>query len=246
VVIVDPTPPDPAWIENLSVHFCATAAEIPESFTPTVIVLAVKPQIMAAVLPAYRRFIAAETVFLSIAAGKPLAWFLADHVLGGQASPPRVVRSMPNTPASVGRGMTVAVLGPGVTAEQAALCENLLQAVGAVEWLQDEALLDAVTALSGSGPAYVFLLVETMARAGMAAGLPEDLALRLARATVAGSGEMLHRLSTPAEELRRNVTSPGGTTEQALKVLMAEEGLQPLFDRAVKAAIQRAQALAGG
>jgi len=152
---------------------------------------------------------------------------------------------MPNTPAAIGRGITVAVPNAKVTRDQRALADTLLGAVGAVEWVADESLLDAVTAVSGSGPAYVFLLAESLARAGAAAGLPADLAARLARATVAGSGELLHRSPLDAATLRQNVASPGGTTAAALGVLMAADGLDPLMERAIAAAAKRSRELAG-
>jgi pyrroline-5-carboxylate reductase len=152
---------------------------------------------------------------------------------------------MPNTPAAIGRGITVAVANAGVSADQRALSHGLLAATGAVEWVDDEGLLDAVTAVSGSGPAYVFLLAESLARAGVAAGLPEGLAARLAQATVAGSGELLHRSGLDPALLRQNVTSPGGTTAAALAVLMADDGLYPLLERAVAAAARRGRELAG-
>jgi pyrroline-5-carboxylate reductase len=156
-----------------------------------------------------------------------------------------LVRAMPNTPAAIGRGITVAVPNQRVSQRQRDLVHALLSATGVVEWVGDEALMDAVTAVSGSGPAYVFLLAETLARAGIAAGLPEELATKLARETVAGSGELLHRSSLDASALRQNVTSPGGTTAAALDVLMAPDGLDRLMTRAVVAATRRSRELAG-
>lgn len=216
----------------------ASSAEVRE--TPQVVVLAVKPQSMEAVLPDLARFAAAGAVFLSIAAGKTLRYF-AGH-LGGTA---KVVRSMPNTPAAVRQGITVATAGPGVSDAEKKRCHALLEAVGQVLWVDDEALMDPVTALSGSGPAYVFLLVEAMAAAGAKLGLTPDMAMQLARATVAGSGELLKQSSEPAAQLRVNVTSPGGTTAEALKVLMADDGIQPVFDKALAAASRRSRELAG-
>jgi pyrroline-5-carboxylate reductase len=211
---------------------------IPEDFSPDVVVLAVKPQIMAATVPAYARFARHGAAFLSIAAGRTLDW-LSDCV--GDAA---LVRAMPNLPASIGRGMTVACANARVTATRRRLCERLLEAVGTVAWVEDEGLLDAVTAVSGGGPAYVFLLIETLARAAVAAGLPADLAMTLARSTVCGSGELAWRSAESAETLRRHVSSPGGTTLAALEILMARDGIQPLFDRAVAAAAARSRALA--
>jgi len=203
------------------------------------IVLAVKPQVAADVLPQVAALTQADTLVLSIMAGKTLAFL--------QASLPKaaIVRAMPNTPAAIGRGITVAVPSEAVTPEQKQRAHALLAASGAVEWIADERLMDAVTAVSGSGPAYVFLLAETLARAGVAAGLPEDLAAKLARETVAGSGELLHRSRLDAATLRTNVTSPAGTTAAALDVLMASDGLDPLMRQAVAAATRRSKELAG-
>lgn len=216
----------------------AEAAALPGDYRPSIVIFAVKPQVMADTVPAYRRF--GDAVFLSIAAGKPLAFF-ARH-LGETAA---VVRAMPNTPAAVRRGITVACASAAVTAAQRAACHDLLEAVGAVEWIADEALMDAVTAVSGSGPAYVFLLVEAMAAAGVKAGLPQDLAMRLARTTVSGAGELVRQSTEDAAVLRRNVTSPGGTTAAALDILMAPDGVTPLMERAVLAATRRSRELAG-
>ena len=207
---------------------------------PDIVVLAVKPQSMDGVLPDLRRFADEGAVFLSIAAGKTLKYF-ASH-LGSTA---KVVRSMPNTPAAVRQGITVACAAAGVSAAEKTRCQELLEAVGQVLWVDDEALMDPVTALSGSGPAYVFLLVEAMAAAGAKLGLSADMAMQLARATVAGSGELLRQSVEPAAQLRVNVTSPGGTTAEALKVLMAPDGLQPVFDKALAAASRRSKELAG-
>jgi pyrroline-5-carboxylate reductase len=156
-----------------------------------------------------------------------------------------IVRAMPNTPAAIGRGITVAVANGHVTARQRKLATDLLAATGKVEWVTDESLIDAVTALSGSGPAYIFLLAEAMTKAGIAAGLPADLAARLARETVAGSGELLHRSALDAATLRQNVTSPGGTTAAALEVLMGSGGLDELMTKAIAAATRRSRELAG-
>jgi pyrroline-5-carboxylate reductase len=210
------------------------------SDTPEIVVLAVKPQTMDGVLPDLKRFAEAGSVFLSIAAGKTLKYF-ASHL--GTAA--KVVRSMPNTPAAVRQGITVACAAKGVSATEKQRCQQLLEAVGQALWVEDEALLDPVTALSGSGPAYVFLLVEAMAAAGAKLGLTPEMAMQLARATVAGSGELLKQSSEPASQLRVNVTSPGGTTAEALKVLMASDGIQPVFDKALAAASRRSKELAG-
>jgi pyrroline-5-carboxylate reductase len=207
---------------------------------PAVIVIAVKPQVAADVVPAAAPLVGRSTVIVSIMAGQRLA-SLERALPAGSA----VVRTMPNTPAAIGRGITVAVANARVSPPQRDLAHRLLAAIGAVEWVDDEGLLDAVTAVSGSGPAYVFLLAEALAQAGAAAGLPADLAEQLARATVAGSGELLHRSRLDAATLRRNVTSPGGTTEAALAVLMGEQGLAPLMRQAVAAATRRSRELAG-
>jgi pyrroline-5-carboxylate reductase len=178
-------------------------------------------------------------VAISIMAGKTLAFL--EGALPGAA----VVRAMPNTPAAIGRGITVGVANARTTPAQRDLAHALLAATGGVEWVDDEALIDAVTAVSGSGPAYVFLLAETLARAGVAAGLAPELAAKLARATVSGSGELLHQSPLDPAVLRQNVTSPGGTTAAALAVLMDKDGLEPLLTRAVAAAAKRSRELAG-
>lgn len=208
--------------------------------TPEIVILAVKPQSMDATLTDLRRFADAGAVFLSIAAGKTLKYF-GGHLGAGA----KVVRSMPNTPAAVRQGITVATAADTVTSAERKRCHELLQAVGEVLWVDDEALMDPVTALSGSGPAYVFLLVEAMAAAGAKLGLTPEMAMQLARATVAGSGELLRQATEPASQLRVNVTSPGGTTAEALKVLMADDGIQKVFDKALAAASRRSRELAG-
>jgi pyrroline-5-carboxylate reductase len=201
------------------------------------LVVAVKPQSFRDAGAALKSLVAPSTLVVSIMAGTTIASL--EEVCGGA-----VVRAMPNTPASIGRGITVAVATNKVSAAQRATADALLRATGAVEWVEDEGLMDAVTAVSGSGPAYVFLLAEELARAGVEAGLPEELATKLARATIAGSGELLHRSDLPAATLRQNVTSPGGTTAAALDVLMATEGLRPLMIHAIAAATKRSKELA--
>ncbi|MBF0248144.1 MAG: pyrroline-5-carboxylate reductase [Alphaproteobacteria bacterium] len=207
-------------------------------YAPDVVILAVKPQMMDAVLPAFAD-IPGHPVFLSIAAGRTIAGFEA--ALGGATA---IVRAMPNTPAAVGRAVTVCCPNAHVTDAQRTLCQNLLAAVGQVEWIADEVHMDAVTAVSGSGPAYVFLMAEALAEAGRRAGLDPELAERLARATVAGAGELLHQSPEAAATLRQNVTSPGGTTAAALEILMGETGLTGLMDKAVAAAARRSKELA--
>ena len=203
------------------------------------LVIAVKPQSAPEAVPPLAALVDPKTVVVSIMAGRTIRFL--EQALPGAA----IVRAMPNTPAAIGRGITVAVPNAQVRASGRKLAHALLAATGAVEWADDEALMDAVTAVSGSGPAYVFLLAETLARAGAAAGLPAELAAKLARATVAGSGELLHRSALDAATLRANVTSPGGTTAAALDVLMAQDGVEPLMTRAVAAATKRGKELAG-
>jgi pyrroline-5-carboxylate reductase len=200
-------------------------------------VVALKPQAFREAGPSLKPYVDAATLVVSIMAGTTIA-SLAE-VLGGH-----IVRAMPNTPAAIGRGITVAVAAKDVSAAQRETADGLLRATGSVEWVNEEGLMDAVTAVSGSGPAYIFLLAEELARAGIAAGLPEALATKLARETVAGSGELLHRSDLAAATLRQNVTSPGGTTAAALEVLMGKDGLQSLLTRAVAAATKRSQELA--
>jgi pyrroline-5-carboxylate reductase len=203
------------------------------------IILAVKPQTAPAIMHDVAPLTGKHSLVLSIMAGRGLDFL--------QKALPKaaIVRAMPNLPASIGRGITVAIANAGVTAEQRALAQRLLAAIGAVEWISDEGLMDAVTAVSGSGPAYVFLFAEALAKAAVAAGLPPPLADELARATVAGSGALLDRSAIEAATLRKNVTSPGGTTAAALEVLMAADGLEPLVKKAVAAAARRSRELAG-
>lgn len=204
------------------------------------IVIAVKPQTAPEAVPPLGLHAGKGTLVLSIMAGRTLA-FLEGRLPKGTA----IIRAMPNTPAAIGRGITVAVANRHVSRSQRKLATDLLAATGAVEWVDDETLMDAVTAVSGSGPAYVFLLAETMAQAGVAAGLPPALAAKLARETVAGSGELLHRSPLEAATLRQNVTSPGGTTAAALEVLMGQGGFDALLTKAIAAATRRGRELAG-
>jgi pyrroline-5-carboxylate reductase len=216
------------------------AESIPAGFAPAALVLAIKPQEAAATLPRYARFAAAGTLVVSIMAGKTIAGMTAG--LGGAAS---AVRAMPNTPAAIRRGFTVACAGPGVSADQRALADTLLAATGEVAWVEEEGLIDPVTAVSGGGPAYVFLLAEVLEAAAREQGLPPDLARRMARATVAGSGALLGASDQDAADLRKAVTSPKGTTERALAVLMAPEAWPALMSRAIAAATERSRELAG-
>jgi pyrroline-5-carboxylate reductase len=240
VFIVEPYEPLRAALSAKGVTAVASFEDLPHDLAPAIVMLAVKPQMMDEALPSYRKYVRPGCFFLSIAAGKTIAYF--EEKLGSGAA---IVRSMPNTPAAVGRGITVYCANAKASEAQAALAGELLSAVGEVASVEDEGLLDAVTALSGGGPAYVFLLIECMTKGGVEAGLPEELAERLARATVAGAGELARRSSEPASQLRENVTSPGGTTLEALKVLMAEDGMEPLFIKAIAAATRRSKELAG-
>ena len=230
VQVIEPNPSD--WLRAQGVGLNGA---LPQD--PAVAVVAVKPQMMGAALPALAAL--GETLFVSIAAGTTLA--ALDAALGGGR---RIVRAMPNTPAAVGRGISAILGNPAAGPADLDLAEALLAAVGEVVRLPDEGLMDAVTAVSGSGPAYVFHLIEALAAAGAAQGLPADLAMRLARATVCGAGELARQSPESAAQLRINVTSPGGTTAAALAVLMDEDaGLPPLMARAVAAATARGREL---
>ncbi|MEX0922021.1 MAG: pyrroline-5-carboxylate reductase [Rhodovibrionaceae bacterium] len=239
ITIVEPNDDQRKTLATKGVATLARAEEVPGNLAPALVALAVKPQQMDAALDAAGGWRGERTVFLSIAAGKTIGYF-QDRL--GAGTP--VVRAMPNTPAAVGRGVSVLVASPEVPRAAQSLCEELLRAVGDVAWVEDEALMDAVTAVSGGGPAYVFLLIECLAKAGVESGLPEDLAMRIARGTVAGAGELVRQAEEPASKLRENVSSPGGTTLEALKVLMAEDGLQPLMSKAIAAATKRSRDLA--
>jgi pyrroline-5-carboxylate reductase len=209
----------------------------PEGAAADIVVLAVKPQVMDAVMPPLAAILTPDTLVVSIVAGRTIASIEA--ALGERP----VVRAMPNTPALIGRGITGAYANERVTPEGRAAADGLLSACGPVEWVRSEAEIDAVTAVSGSGPAYVFHLAEALAEAGAKAGLDPELAMRLARHTVAGAGELMIRADDTPAQLRRNVTSPNGTTQAALDVLMGEGGLGPLMERAVAAAKARAEEL---
>jgi pyrroline-5-carboxylate reductase len=235
VVVIEPSPADEiSALATTGVRLNPSPGDIGAAAT---LVVALKPQIFREAGPGLKPFAGPATLVVSIMAGIPIASI--EQVCGGS-----VVRAMPNTPAAIGRGITVAVAASSVSAGQRAIADALLRATGSVEWVDDEQLMDAVTAVSGSGPAYIFLLAEELARAGVEAGLPAELATKLARETVAGSGELLHRSELPSATLRRNVTSPGGTTAAALEVLMGPDGLQSLLTRAVAAATRRSRELA--
>jgi pyrroline-5-carboxylate reductase len=238
-IVVEPAGAPAAMAEAALVAWHRAADDLPAAVVPDAIVFAVKPQVIDAVVPAYRRWVGPQTLFLSIAAGTTIAG-IARH-LGDEAA---IIRCMPNTPAAIGRAITVACPNGRVGPAQRRLCDTLLAAIGDSAWVEDEALMDAVTAVSGSGPAYVFLLIEALAAAGVRVGLPADLALRLARETVAGAGELARLSPDPPARLRENVTSPGGTTRAALDILMGAPGLPELLERAVAAATARSRELA--
>jgi pyrroline-5-carboxylate reductase len=237
-LVVEPATAPADLVDAAGVGWFVAPSDLPAGMVPDAVVFAVKPQVMESVLPPYRRWAGPQTLFISIAAGTTIGG-LARHL--GDAA---IIRCMPNTPAAIGRAITVACPNPRVTARQRELCDALLAAIGEITWVEDEALMDAVTAVSGSGPAYVFLLIEALAEAGARVGLPRDLALRLARATVAGAGELARQSPETPARLRENVTSPGGTTRAALDVLMAEKGMPDLLERAVAAATARSRELA--
>ncbi|MFT6673588.1 MAG: pyrroline-5-carboxylate reductase [Afipia broomeae] len=235
VTIIEPFPSDDT--RDFVARGVRLNPETKDIGTADVLVLAVKPQMFREAGPQLKPLVGSSTLVVSIMAGTTIA--ALTEVCGG-----KVIRAMPNTPAAIGRGITVAVPADGVTRDQRAVADALLRATGGVEWVDDEVLMDAVTAVSGSGPAYVFLLAEELARAGVAAGLPEALATTLARATVSGSGELLRLSDLDSATLRKNVTSPGGTTAAALEVLMGANGFQPLLTKAIAAATKRSKELA--
>ena len=237
VVVIDPAPPEDsvAMLGEAGITAVATAPQR----AARVVVVAVKPQVMDTVLPGVAPVVGAGTVVLSIAAGKTIASFEA--AFPGAA----VVRAMPNTPAQVSRGITAAFANDRLGAPDRDLVTALLAAVGEVAWLDNEAQIDAVTAISGSGPAYVFHFVECLQAAAEAIGLPQALAAQLARCTVEGAGELLYQSELAPEQLRKNVTSPGGTTAAALAVFMEQDRLAALVTDAARAARLRSQELSG-
>jgi pyrroline-5-carboxylate reductase len=234
-VVIEPVPSDEIdALVKTGVRLNPPATDVGAVET---LVIAVKPQSFAEAGARLKPLVGPSTLVVSIMAGATIASI--SQICGGA-----VVRAMPNTPAAIGRGITVAVAANTVSAAQRATTDALLRAVGSVEWVDDEQVMDAVTAVSGSGPAYIFLLAEELARAGVEAGLPAELATRLARETVAGAGELLRRSEASSATLRQNVTSPGGTTAAALEVLMGADGMQSLLTRAVAAATKRSKELA--
>ncbi len=235
--VIEPHP-SPELIELAQAKGFALRAP---SRPPGILVLAIKPQTLDEAAASLASFASPNTLVVSILAGKTIA-----NISAKLPQARAIVRAMPNLPAAVGRGITALAANAAATPGQRAAAEALLAAAGGVEWLASEELIDAVAAVSGSGPAYVFYLAEALASAGSSVGLPASIAARLARATVEGAGELLFQSrEKSAAELRENVTSRGGTTAAALEVLMAQDGLKPLIERAVKAAKQRAEALAG-
>lgn len=236
IAVVDPVPAARAAAAELGLE----ALENLEIAQAGVVVFAIKPAQVEQAAAIGRKALVAGGVCLSIVAGKTLGAYAS--LLGTDTA---VVRAMPNTPAAIGRGITVLCASPAVSRQQRAVCGELMAAAGAVEWIEDESLMDAVTAVSGSGPAYVFLLIECLAEAGRAAGLPAELAVRLARETVAGAGAYAAQADVDASELRRRVTSPNGTTQAALETLMANGELARLMKSAVAAATNRSRELSG-
>lgn len=235
VWVTDPYPAD--WLTDAGVHI---NTDYPTA--PAVALIAVKPQMMGDALPAVAALGGGETLVISVAAGTPISKF---EEVFGPGTP--VIRAMPNTPAAIGRGITAIIGNAQVTEDHLKLAEDLLSAVGQVVRLESEAQMDAVTAVSGSGPAYVFHLIETLAAAGEAQGLDPDLAMALAKATVGGAGALAEEAAEDPGQLRVNVTSPNGTTQAALEVLMNEDdGFPVLLKRAVKAAADRSKELSRG
>lgn len=238
IAVIDPNPP----IEVKSLVHRHGIRENPAAETigdAEVVVIAVKPQVMDDVLPTIVALGRSRPLILSVAAGKTIATF--ERAFGADAA---VIRTIPNTPAAIGRGITTMTANRHVSPAQMALAEVLLAAVGEVVKVDSEDLIDTATAVAGSGPAYVFYLTECLAAAGARLGLPPDIATQLARATVAGAGELMRVTGLPAETLRQNVTSPKGTTHAALQVLMGEDGLKALMAEAVAAADRRSRELA--
>lgn len=238
VVALDPSPPAEtlALLQKHHIRHNPAVATVKDA---AVVLVAVKPQVMEDVLPGVASLKASRPLVISVAAGKTIASF-ARH-FGEDAA---IIRTIPNTPAAIGRGITAMAANRNVSAAQIELATGLLSAIGEVVTVEDEALIDAVTAVSGSGPAYVFYLTECLAAAGVSAGLPQDIAIKLARATVSGAGELMRVTGVEAATLRQNVTSPMGTTHAALQVLMADDGLEPLMKEAIAAATRRSRELA--
>ncbi len=240
ITVIDPKP-NPAMAELIEKHGVRHETSADKAAAPDLIIVAVKPQLMEVVLPGLVSLVTSENALLSVAAGTPISKLAAPF----EAVSPRIIRAMPNTPAMVQRGITVCVGNEGVTKAQREMVSGVLLAVGKVEWVNDEVLMDAVTGVSGSGPAYIFHLAEALAAAGVKAGLSPELANVLAQETVSGAGELMRQSDLSPTTLRENVTSPNGTTAAALEVLMGEEGFPQLLERAVAAATKRSKELAG-
>ena len=238
IVAIDPIPPQEVQA-LLARHGIRHNPAISSITDAEVIIVAVKPQVMDDVLPNLVSLKSSKPLILSVAAGKTIATFA--KYFGNDTA---IIRTIPNTPAAIGRGITAMSSNPNVTKVQMALATALLSSTGEVVTVADESMIDLVTAVSGSGPAYVFYLTECLANAGVKIGLPADLAMQLARATVAGSGELMRQSGIDAATLRQNVTSPKGTTYAALQILMADDGMEPLFEKAIKAAALRSKELA--
>ena len=240
-LVVEPAGKDAIAGGLKGIKLFSSADDLPPKLVPRIIVLAVKPQIMGDVLPLLAKWCGKDVLVLSIAAG-----FRAEGIGAALGKDTAIIRAMPNTPAAVGKGISAAVRSTSASGQDHALVEELLGAVGEVVWVKSEDDLDAVTGLSGSGPAYVFHLVEAMAAAGEAAGRDKDVACGRARRTIIGAAGLLETRGEDARTLRRNVTSPKGTTEAALEILMAENGLGDLMRRAIRAATKRGRELSGG
>ncbi len=238
IVVLDPSPA-PEVKALIEKHAVGWNPPVPSITNAEVLLIAVKPQMMEDVLPSVVPLATSKPLIISVAAGKTIASF--ERRFGSTAA---IIRTIPNTPAAVGRGITAMATNSHVSPAQLELARALLSAIGEVVTVPDETMIDAATAVSGSGPAYVFYLTECLAAAGAKAGLPADLAMQLARATVAGAGELMRLSSESATTLRQNVTSRKGTTDAALQVLMADNGMQPLFEKAIAAATRRSRELA--
>jgi pyrroline-5-carboxylate reductase len=238
IVALDPKPPEELQ-DLLARHGIKHNPPVASITDAEVIVVAVKPQVMEDVLPNLVSLKSSQPLILSVAAGKTIATF-AKHF--GEKS--AIIRTIPNTPAAIGRGITALCANANVSKSQMVLATSLLASTGEVVTVENESMIDLVTAVSGSGPAYIFYLTECMAAAGEKIGLPPALAMQLARATVAGSGELMRQSGMDAATLRQNVTSPNGTTYAALQVLMADDGMMPLFEKAISAAARRSKELA--
>ncbi|MBE7638072.1 pyrroline-5-carboxylate reductase [Sneathiella sp. P13V-1] len=238
IVVVDPSPDNLEKAQKLGCRSFSSPLLIEEGYVPDVIIFAVKPQVIGDVMESYKEFAREGALIISIAAGTKIQKF--QEQLGQDAA---IIRTMPNTPAAIRQGMMVSCGNEHVTEEHKKLCDILMEAIGETAWVEDEDDIDRVTGLSGSGPAYVFYMIESMIKAGVAAGLSEELSTLLAKTTVAGAGQLAIHSTEDVSKLRENVTSPGGTTAAGLQVLMAEDGLAPLMEKTVAAAIVRSKEL---